>query len=87
MSANCQSKNDQKKSIARLSLPKTSSGNHSALHPVQIPCSRVQIHCSVARHVAMDILFVSDLSPAFADYAASSLLDFLRLAMGDMVIE
>jgi hypothetical protein len=35
----------------------------------------------------MDILFVSDLSPAFADYAASSLLDFLRLARGDMVIE
>jgi hypothetical protein len=38
--------------------------------------------CSVARHIAMDILFVSDLSPAFADYAASSLFDFLQLARG-----
>ena len=26
-----------------LSLPKMSSGNHSALYPVQIPCSCVQI--------------------------------------------
>jgi hypothetical protein len=32
-----------------VSLPKTSSGNHSALQPVQIPCSRVQVPCSFAK--------------------------------------
>jgi hypothetical protein len=35
--------------LHHLSLPKTSSENHSALRPVQIPCSRVQIPCSLAK--------------------------------------
>ena len=35
--------------IAAITLPTTSSGNHSGLHPVQIPCSRVQIPCFFAK--------------------------------------
>jgi hypothetical protein len=33
----------------KVSLPKTSSGNHSALYPVQIPYSRLQIPCSFGK--------------------------------------
>jgi hypothetical protein len=38
------------------------TGNHSALHPVQIPCSRVQIPCFFAKRILLQAFEFARLS-------------------------